>query len=918
MLRLVDIKKDYKVSDEVVSALKGISINFRESEFVAILGPSGCGKTTLLNIVGGLDHATSGDLFIDGISTKNYKDRDWDTYRNKRIGFIFQSYNLIPHETILENVELALNISGISKKERIKRSKEILVKVGLGGKFNKYPNQLSGGQCQRVAIARALVNNPEIILADEPTGALDSITSLQVMDLLKEISKNHLVIMVTHNADLANKYATRIINLLDGEVTNDSFNYTEFDKVEENEFKKVTFKERVKNIFKKENENKKSKLSFFSAFKLSIKNLISKYKRTLMICFAGSIGIIGVGSVLSISSGVNGFISNTQKEMLSGNPLQVNESGFDLNSLLENMTSVEQSEAISQGIENGYINVDKVISYLIKQGELLEGFGVSNNISNEYVDYLLEMPKDWYSAIGIYYDENLNYNVYTDIKVEDANGNEVTKIMSLYSIINMYTDMLKNVNGDGINGEDIASLIPLATSNFSQIPNNLDIIEEQYDIISDSTKSHLATKDNEIMLVVDKDSSLSDIFLGQYGYFSQKEFLNLIYKDVEGLNHLYDEELDKETNRISYDDLLNKTFTYYPNDDVFKDLSLDSASTIGAIASGNYLNEISDEEILTDGIELKITAILRPKEDVNYSCLSSGIFYTPALSEKIREINKNSQTIKFLNDNNLDGLYSIEMMNIPQGITYNQEYYLNGERYNPKLIAGGSDLFSSLMGQMQQSQHWTVYSISLRELGAADTPSRISIYPKNLDYKNQITEYLDKRNEDIDLTINGSVISSENRANITYTDNVEVIMSLISSMVNIVSYALVAFTALSLVVSTVMIAIITYVSVIERIKEIGVIRALGGRKIDVARLFNAETCVIGLISGIIGVAITYLLSLILNLIVGNLSGIYTIASLPIWMALVLIFVSIILTLISGLIPASIASKKDPVEALRAE
>ena len=918
MLRLVDIKKDYKVSDEVVSALKGISINFRESEFVAILGPSGCGKTTLLNIVGGLDHATSGDLFIDGISTKNYKDRDWDTYRNKRIGFIFQSYNLIPHETILENVELALNISGISKKERIKRSKEILVKVGLGGKFNKYPNQLSGGQCQRVAIARALVNNPEIILADEPTGALDSVTSLQVMDLLKEISKNHLVIMVTHNADLANKYATRIINLLDGEVTNDSFNYTEFDKVEENEFKKVTFKERVKNIFKKENENKKSKLSFFSAFKLSIKNLISKYKRTLMICFAGSIGIIGVGSVLSISSGVNGFISNTQKEMLSGNPLQVNESGFDLNSLLENMTSVEQSEAISQGIENGYINVDKVISYLIKQGELLEGFGVSNNISNEYVDYLLEMPKDWYSAIGIYYDENLNYNVYTDIKVEDANGNEVTKIMSLYSIINMYTDMLKNVNGDGINGEDIASLIPLATSNFSQIPNNLDIIEEQYDIISDSTKSHLATKDNEIMLVVDKDSSLSDIFLGQYGYFSQKEFLNLIYKDVEGLNHLYEEELDKETNRISYDDLLNKTFTYYPNDDVFKDLSLDSASTIGAIASGNYLNEISDEEILTDGIELKITAILRPKEDVNYSCLSSGIFYTPALSEKIREINKNSQTIKFLNDNNLDGLYSIEMMNIPQGITYNQEYYLNGERYNPKLIAGGSDLFSSLMGQMQQSQHWTVYSISLRELGAADTPSRISIYPKNLDYKNQITEYLDKRNEDIDLTINGSVISSENRANITYTDNVEVIMSLISSMVNIVSYALVAFTALSLVVSTVMIAIITYVSVIERIKEIGVIRALGGRKIDVARLFNAETCVIGLISGIIGVAITYLLSLILNLIVGNLSGIYAIASLPIWMALVLIFVSIILTLISGLIPASIASKKDPVEALRTE
>ena len=918
MLRLVDIKKDYKVSDEVVSALKGISINFRESEFVAILGPSGCGKTTLLNIVGGLDHATSGDLFIDGISTKNYKDRDWDTYRNKRIGFIFQSYNLIPHETILENVELALNISGISKKERIKRSKEILVKVGLGGKFNKYPNQLSGGQCQRVAIARALVNNPEIILADEPTGALDSVTSLQVMDLLKEISKNHLVIMVTHNADLANKYATRIINLLDGEVTNYSFNYTEFDKVEENEFKKVTFKERVKNIFKKENENKKSKLSFFSAFKLSIKNLISKYKRTLMICFAGSIGIIGVGSVLSISSGVNGFISNTQKEMLSGNPLQVNESGFDLNSLLENMTSVEQSEAISQGIENGYINVDKVISYLIKQGELLEGFGVSNNISNEYVDYLLEMPKDWYSAIGIYYDENLNYNVYTDIKVEDANGNEVTKTMSLYSIINMYTDMLKNVNGDGINGEDIASLIPLATSNFSQIPNNLDIIEEQYDIISDPTKSHLATKDNEIMLVVDKDSSLSDIFLGQYGYFSQKEFLNLIYKDVEGLNHLYDEELDKVTNRISYDDLLNKTFTYYPNDDVFKDLSLDSASTIGAIASGNYLNEISDEVILTDGIELKITAILRPKEDVNYSCLSSGIFYTPALSEKIREINKNSQTIKFLNDNNLDGLYSIEMMDIPQGITYNQEYYLNGERYNPKLIAGGSDLFSSLMGQMQQSQHWTVYSISLRELGAADTPSRISIYPKNLDYKNQITEYLDKRNEDIDLTINGSVISSENRANITYTDNVEVIMSLISSMVDIVSYALVAFTALSLVVSTVMIAIITYVSVIERIKEIGVIRALGGRKIDVARLFNAETCVIGLISGIIGVAITYLLSLILNLIVGNLSGIYTIASLPIWMALVLIFVSIILTLISGLIPASIASKKDPVEALRTE
>ena len=896
MLELKNIKKDYYVGDTVVNALKGVNLTFRNKEFVSILGPSGCGKTTLLNIIGGLDHYTSGDLIIDNISTKKFKDRDWDTYRNHRIGFIFQSYNLIPHQTILENVELALTISGLKKEERVKKAKKALDEVGLKDLYNKKGNQLSGGQQQRVAIARALVNEPDILLADEPTGALDSQTSIQIMGLMKEISKNKLVIMVTHNPELAYKYSTRIIKLKDGLKEDDSNPLSEEELVKESQ------------TSNKREISKKAKLNFIQTFRLSFRNLISKFKRTSLVAFAGSIGIIGVSSVLAVSTGIQNYIYDMENDMLSGNPITISTETYDLSSLLNNLSFKEQTNLIENATENGVINVQYLLESLIESSGLMTDISISNDISKDYINYLENMDPNLYADITYDYGLTFLNNIYTDI---DFTNYENTK-MSISGILNTYTAMLQKT--------DFGSYSPFVTSiakPFDQSLNNVDYILEQYDIVSDPSISHLPTKENEIMIVLSSDDALTDIVLGELGYYSQDEFFNIVYR-ANGDDDRYNEDLDKD--HFSLDELMDKTFTYYPNDAVFNETP---NSLLGPFTYNAYEEDISDT---SNKIDLEITAILKPKEGVSYGSLSSGFYYTEALASRMREDSANSKITNYIkaHDNVITSSMGILEMPGPDGslvetpyvngITYNYHYYFEGKEYPDNQNIG-------LVGTMNlsgASNKMISYDLTLEDVGGASLPSSISIYPKNFELKDQIVDYLNEWNEDKTIEVNGVNLSKDQRSEIIYSDNLQLIIDLLNTMINMVTYALIAFTALSLVVSTVMIAIITYVSVIERVKEIGVIRALGGRKKDVSRLFYSETIIEGLSSGVLGILVTYLLSFILNMIVGSLTGIYTIAFLTWYQALIMIVLSVALTAISGIIPAKLAARKDPAEALRTE
>lgn len=893
MLKLVNITKDYTVADTKVHALKGISISFRSNEFVSILGPSGCGKTTLLNIIGGLDHYTSGDLYIDTISTKEFNDRDWDTYRNHRIGFIFQSYNLIPHQSILENVELALTISGMGKEERILKAKEALDKVGLKDQYNKKPNQLSGGQCQRVAIARALVNEPEILLADEPTGALDTKTSLQIMELIQEISKERLVIMVTHNPEIAQKYSTRIVSLLDGNIISDTNPYDE---------KAKTTTPKV--------IDKKSKLSFWTAFKLSARNLRSKFKRTLMVCIAGSIGIIGVASVLSVSTGVRSYIDGMQEDMLSGNPIRINEEAMNLELMMSSMDQSVQKDAIKKATEDGYINVDYMIDYLVSKSGENNSFRIKNDITEDYLAFVNNMPSEYYSTITSYYGINITNNIYTNIKLFEDNTLK-NKSMSLSAIKKAYTAMLNETDI-----KEYSSLISTLADTFSQSVSNVDFISSQYDIISNKETSKIATEENEIMIVVDEDSGLTDLLLAQLGYYTQEEFFNVIYKAIKSPR--YNPALDK--GKFSYDELLNKTFTYYPNDVVFNKAKENSPFV--KINPFSYNPE--SFSFWKNRYDLKITAILRPKKNISYGCLTSGIYYTPQFTQKVIQDNVESEIVSYFKENNIESYTSGTMANSSQeqsinfGITYLYSFEFEEKKFeNVVGFVGGTSSLSALFGAMTGEKK-DYYTLTLREIGGCTLPNTISIYPKDFSYKENVTSYLNTWNSSKDIEVNGKILKAEDRNDITYSDNLAVMINMINSMIDIVTIALVTFTALSLVVSTVMIAIITYVSVIERIKEIGVIRSLGGRKKDVSHLFNAETFIIGGLSGLIGIGITYLLSGIANLIVSKAANISAIAILPIPTAIIMVVISILLTSISGVIPARIASKKDPVDALRTE
>ncbi len=900
MLRLTNIKKNYVMGEETVYALKGLDINFRKNEFVSVLGPSGCGKTTLLNIIGGLDKYTSGDLIIAGKSTKEFKDRDWDVYRNHRVGFVFQSYNLIPHQSVLGNVELALTIAGLSKTERVERARRALERVGLADKINKMPNQLSGGQCQRVAIARALVNEPEILLADEPTGALDTETSVQIMELIKEIAKERLVIMVTHNPELAERYSTRIIKLLDGNLLDDSNPYSvnqEKDEVEKS-------KNEIKNISK---EN--AKMSSWTAFKLSLKNLLSKKRRTIMTIFAGSIGIIGISLVLSISYGVKGYVADMQNDMLSGSPITITQTTLDIKSLMNFATPEEKVEIIK---DKGQVNIDTLVKTLVKRAETTENMMISNKIEKNFIDYLKAMPKEYLAAVVFDYGHDVTKNLYT----EATFGGVGTQNMSLVAVQEIYTSILKQTEY-----KDYASFITSLNKAFAQSVNDKDYVETQYNILA----GEVATKRDEIMIVLNKDRQISDLLLTQLGYYTQDEFLNIV---DEATGKTYNKDIFKK--QISYEDIMKKTFTYYPNDLVYN--QQDKTTNIW---EENFFRPFTYNATKTaamdgKGVELKIVGIIEPKEEIKFGCLQSGFYYTEELSNYINEVNNNSEIVNFIKNEN-DKVYSmptedgiVEISRVKDnniviasqlgGIKYSYSYVLNEKTISSSGNLFGNDMYKSIMASMGMGSG----ASTLSELGGATVPSAISIYPSNFEDKELVLSYLDAWNDDSkEITVNNTTYAKADRELITYMDSLSIIMGMINSFINVITIALVGFTALSLVVSSVMIGIITYVSVMERVKEIGVIRSLGGRKKDVSFLFTAETFMIGLTSGVFGVAFTYFAGFIINIITKNAIQ-ARIAILPIPVALIMILISVFLTFISGVTPSRSAAKKDPVVALRTE
>ena len=953
MLKLIDIKKDYLMSDETVHALKGVYTSFRDNEFVSILGPSGCGKTTLLNIIGGLDRYTSGDLIINGKSTKDFKDKDWDTYRNHSIGFVFQNYNLIMHISVLANVELALTIAGVSKNERRQRALDALEKVGLSDKAKKKPNQLSGGQMQRVAIARALINNPDILLADEPTGALDSETSIQIMELLREVAKDRLVIMVTHNPDLASKYSSRILNMKDGEIYDDSNPY---------------FGDEEKEIYE---PIKYSKIKLKTSFGLSFRNLISKFKRTALVVIAGSIGIIGVSTVLAVSNGVKTYIRSMEDDMLSGNPITIEKSAIDVAGLMGAFSQTTQANAVKESIEDGKINIDSMIEYLVEQKDNLEQFALNNTINENYVRFIEQMPEDYFASMKFEYGIDFKLNFFTTVNMTDKNNiqNGVNRTLTLKALEDMYTNIVQQTNLG-----EYASIISLLTDTFYISPSNPDYIASQYNIL----EGEIATEENEMMIVVSKNRELTDVFLGQLGYYSQDEFVALINKNADKsvsnpYNNVnvpssltYKQIMDKEFYYVPYND--NNNFMFPKNNFLTPEQTYDlSGGTSCVDMPFKYTYEVDNFNALpANAKKVKISGILQPKDNVSYGCLETGFVVSDKFQKQLLNDSKDSYVVTKLkeceqfynslgvNDGTKDNQRidkEIKMKNLYNLIVYYSYTYdyskaidvdgnkvIQYDTYNGESsalsvinIAGGtlggafSDVINKLFGNAYSID--SQFENTIRSVGGiGNIPIIISIYPTSFDEKYLVTDYLNSWNdENVTIILNATseypeevILTPNDRDRITYNDNLELIITLIGTMIDIITIALLVFTSLALVVSTVMIGVITYVSVVERVKEIGIIRSLGGRKIDISNLFNAETFIIGLSAGVFGVGITYLFSAIINLIINIFAPIGSIILLPPLSALIVILVSIGLTLISGLLPARAAAKKDPVIALRTE
>ena len=939
MLQLRDITKDYKVGDSVVSALKGVSLSFRRNEFVSILGASGCGKTTLLNIIGGLDKYTTGDLIIEGVSTKDYRDGDWDTYRNHRIGFVFQTYNLIPHQTILGNVELALTLSGVSPKERRERAAEALRRVGLGKEFNKRPNQLSGGQMQRVAIARALVNNPEILLADEPTGALDTKTSVQIMDLIKEIAGERLVIMVTHNPELAYKYSSRIVELKDGLVVSDSNPYPP----EEEEREVKEHGDRLKEETARESGNDKkaaaraaaykikhSSMSLFTAFSLSGRNLLTKKARTLVTAIAGSIGIISVCLVLALSAGFNNYIAKTEEDMLSYYPVTVSESSLDLTSAMTSFMSGSMQSDLPVGDEVG----DKVVvnSFLSK---LAQGMTTSNDFTSgnvvsidgkemTYIEYLEAMPKELYNAIMYSYGVSISENLFTDAVIgsntelqgygslEPRNAH-----MSIESLREYYTAILLAADAEYAG---LAQFIPYFTDVVSVMPGTSDVndknnfgayVKEQYSVIA----GDFPQSPDEAVLVVGSGNDVLDLTLVQLGFFSESDFLDLFIDAESGE--------DTSPDPIDYSEILSKEYTLYYNDALYAENSEGdykyTYTGFNIAQPGEEVQHITGADP-SDSRTIKISGILRLKDEYSYGCLSSGLCLTEQLVQEYIMHNVQSAVVGSINS--VSDYMQIESM---AGEVTVRSWLVNA-------LTGGLMPLSLSQKFVPSNEGYNAGTVAelIRTLGGNDQPSGISIYAVDFNSKDDMLAYLDEWNTAVsaaraDYDANGadSVYADENGeysgpTEVSYTDTVGTLMDMVNTILNAITYVLVAFTAISLVVSTVMIGVITYVSVVERTKEIGILRSIGARKRDIRHVFNAETFIVGLCAGLIGVVVAYLLQGVINLILTPLTGISGLAALPVWQAAIMVCVSVALTLVSGLIPASAAAKKDPVIALRTE
>lgn len=878
MLQLKNIVKDYVSGDTTVQALKGIDITFRDSEFVSILGQSGCGKTTLLNIIGGLDQYTSGDLIINGRSTKKYKDSDWDTYRNHTIGFVFQSYNLIPHQSVLSNVELALTLSGVSKSERRIRAIEVLEKVGLGDQIHKKPNQMSGGQMQRVAIARALVNNPDILLADEPTGALDSATSIQIMELLKEISKDRLIIMVTHNPELAEKYSSRIVRLLDGKVTYDTMPYEPTDgRVTENDKSK------------KEKRRKETSMSFLTALSLSANNLMTKKGRTILTAFAGSIGIIGIALILALSSGFQSYIKRVEEDTLSSYPIAIQEEQVDYSSMMSAFMGQHVGDAAEK--EDGKIYSNNIISEML-----------NSMMSQVQVNNLADFKKfieDKNNGFGeLVSDIQYGYSTTLNIYKEDTSDGIVQ--------VNPSTvlDTIGMGQLSGMSGSSMMSSSMMGGSSWdvwSQLIGNQTLLESQYDVIAGRWPSAY----NEIVLIVDENNEISDYALYALGLKDQNEVADTMTRLAKG------EEVVSYKTEYTYEDILDLRYRLVVNTDFYSyDEENDSYTDVRD-------DEDSYKAAIADGIQLQVVGILRPNPDAVTGAVSGSVGYTSALMEYvINQINASDIVKKQAADPETDVITGMPFTKDGEEVEMENTFditSLTPEQQAYLASLSQEELEALMASYMQPTTSSATYDGNMEAFGVADLekPSSIMIYPVDFASKDMISDKISEYNDAVRA-------DGREEAVINYTDYIGLMMSSISTIINAISYVLIAFVAISLVVSSIMIGIITYISVLERTKEIGILRSIGASKHDISMVFNAETLIVGFVSGAMGIIVTLILIIPINAVIKNLSGISNVAGLPWMAALILVLISMALTFIAGLIPAKMAAKKDPVVALRSE
>lgn len=920
MLQLKNIVKSYTVGELTQVALKGISLNFRENEFVSILGQSGSGKTTMLNIIGGLDRYDSGDLVINGVSTKKYRDADWDAYRNTSIGFVFQSYNLIPHQNVLSNVEMALTLSGVSRKERRKRAVEVLNKVGLQDHIHKKPNQLSGGQMQRVAIARALINNPDILLADEPTGALDTETSIQIMNLLKQIAEEKLVIMVTHNPELAEAYSTRIVNLKDGQITSDT---NPFDIPEGSIEEKLT------------KNQKRVSMSFWTSLGLSFANLRTKIGRTILTSFAGSIGIIGIALILALSTGMNQYITRVQKETMTSYPITISSQTIDATSVMQLRTQMMGLSSQKETKEDD----DKVHTdyQSLKQSDAVTNNLIQNNLAEfkKYLDNPASEIHQYVGENGIIYSYNVNFDVYaqnpnqqlinTNIELDGGNGNSNRPRMFNFANMGVNNQSAKNFSEmvAGTNGQPISS-----------------VVTDSYDMVV----GYWPTGYNEVVMVLNENNGIPVQSMYQLGFITKEQY-------TSAKNQLANKQ-DGEDFTLSYEDMLQKTFYLVPSSDNYVKNE-----------NGSY-SQIKNPEYDTDGlmnksIPLKVTGIIRPKEDAKNATINTVVAYTNLLTNyvidranesAIVQAQKNTPEINVLNGVHFNAttdeekiqdtkeyllnLSEDEKVNMYQLILYydgksqNQEINEDSNSFDMNALSKlsmnpQSGISGMLENYLNDSPNTTtllaIYNDyiggkslekNLASFGAVsyESPSSISIYADSFENKDAIGKVIENYN---------NTVGEDSK--ISYTDYVALMTSSLTTIINGISYVLIAFVAVSLIVSSIMIGIITYISVMERTKEIGILRALGASKKNISQLFNAETFIIGIFSGIIGIGITLLLLIPINNVIQTVSKIEDLSAvLPLESAGILILISIIITVIGGLIPSRSAAKKDPVEALRTE